>query len=167
MAEIYLIRHGIAELPTNWENDAARPLTDIGCQKTLKVAQRLQEIGGPFDLILTSPLVRARQTAEILQEAKLSQKIVEFPALAPAGDLQDWVNWWSNSRYNKSKSRLALVGHQPDLGNWTEMLVWGFSQGKLALKKAGIVGVMLPETTTPIGSCELFLLVSPKWFSIQ
>lgn len=166
MADIYLIRHGIAESPTDWQNDAARPLTDIGCQKTLKVAQHLQQIGVRFDLILTSPLVRARQTAEILQEARLSQKIVEFPPLAPAGDLQDWVNWWANSRYNKSKS-LALVGHQPDLGNWAEMLLWGFSQGKLAVKKAGVVGVTLPETTTPIGSCGLFLLVSPKWFSIE
>jgi phosphohistidine phosphatase len=166
MAEIYLIRHGIATEATEGENDAARPLTDIGCQKTLKVAQHLQEIGVQFDLILTSPLVRARQTAEILQKAKLSPKIVEFPALSPAGDLQDWVNWWASSRYNEGKSRLALVGHQPDLGNWTEKLVWGFSQGKLAVKKAGVVGVMLPETTTPIGSCELFLLVSPKWFSI-
>jgi phosphohistidine phosphatase len=165
MAEIYLIRHGIATEATDAENDAARPLTDIGCQKTLKVAQRLQEIGVRFDLILTSPLVRARQTAEILRKAKLSQKIVEFPPLAPTGDLQDWVNWWANHRYNESKS-LALVGHQPNLGNWAEMLVWGFSQEKLAVKKAGVVGITLPETTNPIGSCELFLLISPKWFSI-
>ena len=163
MAEIYLIRHGIAAERTDFENDAARPLTDIGCQKTLKVAQRLQQIGVKFDLILTSPLVRAQQTAKILQEVDLSPKIVEFPPLAPAGDLQDWVNWWSNSRYNKSESRLALVGHQPDLGNWTEMLVWGTSQGKLAVKKAGVVGVVLPETTTPIGNGQLFLLLSPKW----
>lgn len=163
MAEIYLIRHGIATERTDLENDAARPLTDIGCQKTLKVAQRLRQLGVQFDLILTSPFVRARQTAKILQQADLSTKILEFPPLAPAGNLQDWVNWWSNSRYNKSESRLALVGHQPDLGNWTEMLVWGTSQGKLAIKKAGVVGVLLPETTTPIGKSQLFLLISPKW----
>lgn len=163
MAEIYLIRHGIAAEGTEFANDAERPLTETGCQKTLKVAQRLQQIGVQFDLILTSPLVRARQTAEILQEVKLSPKVEEFTPLSPAGNLQDWVNWWSNSRYNKSESRLALVGHQPNLGNWAEILVWGTSQGKLAVKKAGVVGVMLPETTAPIGRGELLLLVPPKW----
>jgi phosphohistidine phosphatase len=163
MAEIYFIRHGIAGERTDFANDAERPLTETGCQKTRKVAQRLQQIGVQFDLILTSPLVRARQTAEILQEAKLSQEIVEFSPLAPAGNLQDWVNWWSDSRYNRSESRLALVGHQPNLGNWAEILVWGTSQDKLVLKKAGVIGIMLPETTAPMGRGELFLLVPPKF----
>lgn len=163
MAEIYLIRHGIAAERTEYINDAERPLTARGRQKTQQVAQRLQQIGVQFELILTSPLVRARQTAEILQEAKLSCKIEEFKPLSPAGNLQDWVNWWSDSRYNKSESRLALVGHQPNLGNWAEILVWGTSQSKLAVKKAGVVGVMLSQTAEPIGRGELFLLIPPKW----
>jgi phosphohistidine phosphatase len=163
MSELYLIRHGLAGERTNWPNDSERPLTEEGCQKTLKVARRLHRLGVRFDLILTSPLVRARQTAQILQEAKLSRQIEEFTPLAPAGDLEDWVNWRSNSQYNRSKSCLALVGHQPDLGNWAERLVWGSSQEKLVVKKAGVIGLKLPESGPPVANSELFLLTSPKW----
>ncbi|HAC64969.1 MAG TPA: phosphohistidine phosphatase SixA, partial [Cyanothece sp. UBA12306] len=56
MTQIYLIRHGIAADRSEYTNDAARPLTDQGREKTAKVAQSLQKIGINFDLILTSPL---------------------------------------------------------------------------------------------------------------
>jgi phosphohistidine phosphatase len=163
--ELYLIRHGIAgdRDPLKYPNDEERPLTDKGRTKTQQVAQRLYEIGLRFDLMLTSPLVRAAQTAEILQKAGLSDRLEEFAALAPDGDLHDWVNWWLESRYNKENSCLALVGHQPDLGNWAEILVWGDSKEKLLLKKAGVIGLLLPDKETPIGNSELFLLTSPKW----
>lgn len=163
MTQLYLIRHGIAADRTDYVNDAARPLTQIGQEKTAKVAQRLKALGVRFDLILTSPLVRARQTAEILQKVGLSNAIEDFPALSPGGEIQPWLAWWSNSRYNKKESCLALVGHQPDLGDWSEILVWGNSQEKLIVKKAGIIGVMLPPETFPVGRSELFLLTAPKW----
>jgi phosphohistidine phosphatase len=161
--ELYLIRHGIAEDRSKYDRDEKRPLTDKGRQKTKKVAQRLYNLGVQFNSILTSPLLRARQTAEILQEAGLSQQIEELSALAPDGKLNDWVNWWQNSGYNKNESYLGLVGHQPNLGNWAETLVWGNNKEKLVVKKAGIIGLRLPEQTNPIGNSELFLLTSPKW----
>ncbi len=161
--EIYLIRHGIAEDRTKYDRDEQRPLTDKGRQKTKDVAQRLHHIGVKFNSILTSPLVRARQTAEILLEIGLSTQIEELPALAPDGNLDDWVNWWQKSVYNKSESYLALVGHQPNLGNWAETLVWGSSKGQLVVKKAGLIGLRLPTQSEPIGKSELFLLTSPKW----
>ena len=163
MPEIYLIRHGIAADRADYPHDEGRPLTEKGRQKTAKVARRLREIRLQFEVILTSPLLRARQTAEILQTAGLSDRLEEFPPLAPGGNLSDWVNWWSSSRYNKGRSCLALVGHQPDLGNWAEILIWGRSQAKLTVKKAGAIGLALPEEKTPIGNSELFLLVSPRW----
>ena len=161
--EVYLIRHGIAADREAYTNDGERPLTDKGYQKTEKVARRLWEIGLRFDLILTSPLIRACQTAEILQNVGLSEKIEEFAPLAPDGDIQAWVSWWFQWRYNSHRSCLALVGHQPNLGNWAETLVWGNAPGKLVVKKAGVIGVKLPETGTPVGNSELFLLTSPKW----
>lgn len=162
--QLYLIRHGIAADRADYpDNDENRPLTDKGRQKTERVARRLYEMGVRFDLIVSSPLVRAYQTAEILQKAGLSQQIQTFTALAPNGDLQAWLNWRSQSRYNQEETSLALVGHQPDLGNWAEMLIWGSYQEKLLLKKAGVIGVILPETSTLVGNSQLFLLVSPKW----
>lgn len=162
--ELYLIRHGIAALREDYANDEERPLTDKGRQKTAKVAKQLHERGLRFELILTSPLVRARETAAILQDAGLTSKIEELSALAPDGDIYTWVSWleprWHTAISDKC---LALVGHQPDLGNWAETLVWGYSKEKLVLKKAGVIGINVPDTKSPIGQSELFLLTSSKW----
>jgi phosphohistidine phosphatase len=161
--EIYLIRHGIAAERGEYSQDEERPLTPKGQEKTKKVAQRLLEIGINFDLILTSPLVRAQQTAAIFQEVGLSKKILTFPDLKPEGKLENWLNWWQESGYNNEDNKLALVGHEPDLGQWIELLIWGEIADKLIVKKAGIIGLKLPVNVTPIGKSELFLLTSPKW----
>lgn len=161
--EIYLIRHGIAADKADYDLDQDRPLTEEGRKKTRKVAQSLHERGLHFEIILTSPLLRAKETATILQDIGLSSQVEEFPYLAPDGDIQAWVNWLKEQKQTKNHKSLALVGHQPDLGNWAEILIWGKAQEKLVLKKAGIIGLNLPETETPINQSELFLLTSPKW----
>lgn len=162
--ELYLIRHGIAAQREDYANDQERPLTHKGRQKTGKIAKQLRERGLRFDLILTSPLVRARETAAILQEAGLCSQVEEFTSLAPDGDINAWVRWLEEHQHSATGDRcLALVGHQPDLGNWAETLVWGNAKEKLVLKKAGVIGLNLPTTGTPVGHSELFLLTSPKW----
>jgi len=161
--KLFLIRHGIAAERGSYTNDAKRPLTEEGRQKTAQVAQRLHHLGLKFDLLLTSPLVRARQTAEILQDAGLSLHLEEFAALAPDGEIQDWISWLEFWRDRTQRNQLALVGHQPDLGNWAEVLVWGEAKEKLVVKKAGVIGLELPKTGTPIGQSQLFWLSSPKW----
>ena len=162
--ELYLIRHGIAGDRAEYlSNDNIRPLTTEGRQKTKKVAKRLNDIGVRFSLILTSPLVRAQQTAEILQKAGLSDQLEEFTPLAPEGDIQAWVKWWLKYSGTKQATAIALVGHQPNLGNWAEMLIWGSPTGRLVVKKAGVIGMKLPEAGTPLGKSELFLFTSPKW----
>ncbi len=148
----------------NLIKDEDRPLTDIGQQKTQKVAQRLKEITINFDIILTSPLLRARQTAIILENAGLTNKLAEFSPLSPGGSLQLWLDWWHNSDYHNQQSTIAVVGHQPNLGNWAEMLLWGSSQGSLVVKKAGMIGITLPLSINPIGHSKLFLLTPPKFF---
>ena len=157
---VYLIRHGIAGDRAEYPIDAQRPLTEIGRKKTKKVAKRLLDIDIRFDVILTSPLTRAAQTAQILQDVGLSKKVELFDALAPDGNIDLWVNWYA---LNKDRHCIALVGHQPDLGNWAEILTWGKTQEKLIVKKAGVIGVRIFENGMPIGNSELFLLTSPKW----
>lgn len=162
--ELYLIRHGIAVEQNADTNDQERPLTDAGRKKNHKVAKQLRKNGLKFNLILTSPLVRAKETAVILQKVGLSSQIEELTSLAPDGNIQDWVSWLQKWQQNPPQDRcLAIVGHQPNLGNWAETLVWGKAQEKLILKKAGVIGLNLPETETPIGRSQLFLLTSPKW----
>lgn len=161
--ELYLIRHGIAADKADYDHDEKRPLTEEGRKKTKNVAQQLHERKLHFDLILTSPLVRARETAKILQNIGLSSQVEEFSPLAPEGNIEDWVSWLQERRQTANDQSIALVGHQPDLGNWAEVLIWGKAQEKLVLKKAGIIGLQLPETGTPLNQSQLFLLTSPKW----
>lgn len=159
--QLYLIRHGIAAERGTYPKDGDRPLTEAGQHKTTKVAERLYELGLRFDLILTSPLVRARQTAEILQSVGLSDRLEESDDLAPAGDFNHWLTWFN--QWQSGGTQLALVGHQPDLGDWAETLIWGESRRQIVLKKAGVVGLLLPQAETPVGQSQLFWLTPPKF----
>lgn len=160
--ELYLIRHGIAIERETDVKDEERGLTDQGRQKTREVAQRLYELGLQFDLILTSPLLRSQQTAEILCSSRLSPQMQSSNCLAPAGDIYTWLSWLEQWQHPGS-TRLALIGHQPDLGQWAEIFVWGEAREKFVLKKAGVIGLSLPETGSPIGRSQLFWLTPPKF----
>ncbi len=163
--EIYLIRHGIAVERGIYANDYERPLTEKGKEKTTQVAQKLTQMGLKFDVIFTSPLIRALQTAQILQKSGLSDILETDQLLTPElmTDPQTWLNLMQESQYNPQRSKIALVGHQPNLGAWAEQMIWGKIQDKIILKKTGIIGLKLPEKNNPIGNSELFLLTSPKW----
>ncbi len=163
MPTIYLIRHGIATERGTYRNDGDRPLTDAGIDKTKRVANRLLELDVTFDLILSSPLVRATQTAAILHAAKLSSSVALSEDLAPDGDMHTWLAWVKQWEQQGGKT-LAVVGHQPDLGNWAEMLVWGEVRARIVVKKAGIIGVECPDMDSPIGTGELFWLTPPRFF---
>jgi phosphohistidine phosphatase len=161
--ELYLIRHGIAEEQTISIKDEERSLTKEGRQKTEKVAQRLQKLGLQFDLIVTSPLVRAYQTAEILLAAGLSSHLEKSAHLTPNGDISSWLIDWLEPKNYSQNTQLALVGHEPCLSNWAEILLWGEAKGSFVLKKAGMIGVKLPETGSPVGHSQMFWLTPPKY----
>ncbi|MFB2934098.1 phosphohistidine phosphatase SixA [Aerosakkonemataceae cyanobacterium BLCC-F154] len=162
MLELYLLRHGIAAEREEYSEDALRPLTGEGKRKTKQVAQQLFDLGLRFDLILTSPLVRARQTADILKAIGLSSQLEESTYLTPEGNIYSWLSWLEEWQ-NKGGNNLALVGHEPNLGEWTEILVWGEAKGNLLVKKAGVIGVKIPETGSPVGRSLLFWLTPPKF----
>lgn len=162
--EIYLIRHGIAAERGTYTRDEERPLTNKGIHKTTLVAKKLVTMGLKFDLILTSPLIRAYQTAEILQKTGLGEKIEIFESLAPGGNIQEWIDWLLKQFSPlDSNSKLALVGHQPDLGNWAEILVWGNKKEQIIVKKAGVIGLQISKIDNLRVTSKLFLLTSPKW----
>lgn len=158
--KLYLMRHGLAIERGTYTEDCDRPLTILGKKKAQQVSQHLQKIGLEFDLILTSPLVRARQTAEILYNQSLSKNLVISPHLSPEGDLSQFLAWISP--YIKPDYKVIALGHQPDLGNWAEMLIYGQVKEAIILKKAGIIGLQLPETGEAIANSHLFWLTSPK-----
>lgn len=159
--ELYLIRHGIATERGIDTKDEERSLSSQGRQKTWKVAERLQALGLRFDLILASPLVRARQTAEILRDSGLSSHLEESTYLAPGGNIYAWLR--HIEQWHQEPKSMAIIGHQPDLGQWAEILIWGEARDKLVLKKAGIIGLMLPFTVEPVGRSYMFWLTPPKF----
>jgi phosphohistidine phosphatase len=169
MLKLYLIRHGLAGEYGSYFDDRVRPLTLEGQQKTHKVAKKLLNLGLKFDLILSSPLLRAKETAEILQQVGLSSQLETSKLLSPEGDLSSWLEWlnqWMTKSSDCSRDKLgqrtlALVGHEPNLSNWAETLLWGKAENKFILKKAGIIGLILPEQS-PIGNSQVFWVTNPK-----
>jgi phosphohistidine phosphatase len=159
---LFIIRHGLAGEYGTYTNDNERPLTEEGKHKTRQVAKRLREFGVQFDLILTSPLVRARQTAEILLDLGLGNQLKTADYLAPGGAIEDWIDWL-RSWQPLEKDSLALVGHEPNLTSWAEQLLWGESRGVLELKKAGVIGLKVPDKHLPIATCQLFWLTPPRF----
>jgi phosphohistidine phosphatase len=161
--QVYLIRHGIAADPQDYERDEDRPLTETGRQKTQAIAQRLKELNLQFDEISTSPLVRAHQTAEILLEADLAPQLTVSKFLAPMGSFRNWLD----QVQTLDRKTLALVGHEPDLSQWAELLVWGEAKGAITLKKAGMIGIDIPNPTDPIGNSSLFWLTPPRFLILS
>jgi phosphohistidine phosphatase len=164
---LYIIRHGIAVDRGEGINEADRPLTPKGRQKTQAVAQRLKILGIEFSEILTSPLARARQTAEILLREGLSAQVNVTDTLAPGGSFSDWLDWLKVYNRSGEETAIALVGHEPDLSQWAERLLWGEVRGVLLLKKAGIIGLTIPEDIDPVGNTVLFWLTPPKFLLIS
>jgi phosphohistidine phosphatase len=140
-----------------------RSLTPEGSKKTRDIAQKLHKLGLKFDLLQTSPLLRAKQTAEIFAQTFGSpMEISEL--LAPEGSFKDWIRWlltWQEQGHNS----LGIVGHEPDLSAWAELLIFGEARGSLVLKKAGIAGIYIPEEGLPVGNSLLFFLIPPKLLS--
>src|SRR5690242_21953176 len=120
--EIYLIRHGVAEERSDrWPDDSKRPLTSDGMARMEKTARGLARLDIGVDVILTSPLVRTRQTADILAaELDGHPQIVNTDALAPGGDYAAIV---AALEKHSRRQRIALVGHEPAIGELAARLI--------------------------------------------
>ncbi|BAC89693.1 phosphohistidine phosphatase SixA [Gloeobacter violaceus] len=138
--DLLILRHGIAEERGTRDNDDERMLTDEGRKKTRRIARRLAELDVKLQIVLTSPLVRAHQTAEILIDEGVAPRLERFAPLAPGGALSDLRVWLEA---NPELQAVGLVGHQPDLGSWAETLLWGSFRQGFDIKKAGVVRIDL------------------------
>lgn len=155
--ELLLLRHGIAEDRSPEIEEARRSLTTRGRKRTRAVLTRAKSLGLQAERLLSSPLARARQTAEIAVSCGLAPAVVLADALAPAGDplplLEDWLSGGA-----AAPARLLLVGHEPDLGLLASHLI-GAPEGAITLRKAGLA--LLRFSAGVSGRAELRLLLTP------
>ena len=157
--ELYLIRHGVAEERSDaWPDDTKRPLTDEGMSRLRKSGRSLARLGVSFDVILTSPLVRTHQTAEIVAAA-FSPKptIVNVDALATDGSTAAVIAELEN---HVKRTRIAIVGHEPGIGELGARLIG--TRHEMEFKKGAIARVDV-EQLPPKGPGVLRWFISPKF----
>jgi len=160
--ELFLLRHGIAaERGAGlFPDDSHRPLTPEGNKRTRQVVEVMQAMKLKFDLVLTSPFVRAKQTADIVVEVFGIQQCLHLSAnLVPGFKPRSLVS--ELGRAAQPDDRVMLVGHEPDLSQLASLLVFGKSQAGITLKKAGLIKLAVEELAC--GRCAtLEFLLTPK-----
>jgi len=137
--DLYILRHAIAEPKTGAfpRGDRQRKLTVEGSRRMRRIARGMKTAGLSFDVILTSPYVRARQTADIVAGVFGLEKQVELTAaLAPGGIPVELIELL-NRDYAARKS-ILLVGHEPGLSRLISVLLTGGPDLSLNLKKGGL-----------------------------
>ena len=157
MMRLYIVRHGIAELRNISGLDDDRALTREGMEKMRLAARGLKKAGYVPERILSSPLVRARQTAEILMDAFGPEVSMEISSdLSPSGDRGSLYR--KVVRYAGTVHRLMLVGHQPSLGEIAGDLAWGSPDHYFNFKKGGVCVIDLDDFQGELrGSLSAFL----------
>jgi phosphohistidine phosphatase len=156
--ELYLIRHGVAaERGESYPDDTKRPLTNEGVQKLRKEAKALVALDIVFDVILTSPLLRTRQTAEIVAAAfRNAPPIVNMPSLAPGSPHTAIVEELSKQH---RRHRIALVGHEPGIGELAGRL--SGVRRPLEFKKGAICRIDV-AALPPTGPGQLRWFLTPR-----
>lgn len=135
---LYIVRHAIAVDREDFEgeDDSQRPLTDRGRRKMKKITRGLCQLGVELDIILSSPYVRARDTAEILaSELKMKDKLAFSESLVPPGNFDQLIGE-INDTYNVGS--LAVVGHEPMLSEFISLLAVGSPGLAVTMKKGGV-----------------------------
>ncbi|HRD66870.1 MAG TPA: histidine phosphatase family protein [Candidatus Competibacter sp.] len=136
--KLLLVRHAIAEdaeaFAAAGGSDAQRPLTEIGRKKMRKGANRLRSQLGRIDVLACSPLLRARETAEIIARAYGDIPIVERPELDYSYPPEAVVEWLAQCPANT----VVAVGHEPQFGLLSGLLLADIPRAPIAFRKGGV-----------------------------
>lgn len=152
--ELHFLRHAIAADPSKHRDDAARPLTDEGVEKMEKAAKGIRS-GFSFDRVVSSPYVRARQTAEIVMKAVgFEGKLQLSEAMTPDGDFKALARLVST--FGDAESVL-LVGHQPSISRFVSQLVAGRPDAAIDFKKGALCRLEVLQKDPLSGVLKAFL----------
>jgi phosphohistidine phosphatase len=152
---LYILRHGIA-VPrgTPGIKDENRPLTKDGKKRMKEVAEGMQSLKLDFDLIASSPWLRARQTANIVAKA-FGQEEEIWKALASTEDPRQLIA----SLRKTERESVLLVGHEPHLSEFISVLISGSPDSQIELKKGGLC--KLSSDDLIFGQCAMLHWLLP------
>src|SRR5690349_918251 len=156
-SELYLVRHAIAaERGEDWPDDTKRPLTERGISRFKESVGGLQALDAVIDEIFSSPLVRARQTADLLAAGVQPHPRVKLldalaPGHAPAAVIAQLAK-------AAKHHRIALVGHEPDLGELAAHLIG--ARRALPFRKGGICRIDVAGVSSKVAG-TLIWFVTP------
>lgn len=163
---LIIIRHGIAEdrqaFKLKDKNDRHRPLTAKGKKKFHTIAKKLKKFLGPINIIVSSPLERAQQTAQLLKEEYPQAELLSSETLSPQAPPREFAQWF-HEQVKKGTKQLVIVGHEPHLGLLASWLLFGSQQSQIKIKKGGCLGI---EISSPMGPRKGVLqwALTPKSF---
>lgn len=159
--ELLVVRHAIAEERAEFartgKDDAERPLTAEGRRKLRRGARGLRRVVGSVDLLATSHLRRAVETAAVLGDAYGQLRAVTLQELAPEAPPSALLPWL---RAQRRQARVAIVGHEPHLSRLVEHLLAGTASGFVELKKGGACLLELGDDPRPGGARLRWLLTA-------
>lgn len=157
MKSIYVVRHAIAaDAGPSCPTDAERPLTEEGIARWRLQVQGLRSLDATIDVILTSPLVRCRQTADLLAEGLGGVPVETRDALKPGGRLSQVTTDIGDHR---RASAVAIVGHEPMMGTLVASLLG--AQGMVQFKRGAVCRVDV-ESFPPKAAGLLVWMLPPK-----
>jgi phosphohistidine phosphatase len=148
--DLLVIRHGIAEdreaFAAGGTDDGLRPLTDDGRRKMRRVARALTTVVPSLDVLASSPLARARQTADLVAKAYSGLPVTEIAQLAPDQPPEAFAEW---VRGQSKRGAVAAVGHEPLLGRIVSLLLAGRKQSFVEFRKGGACLVTFSDRVEP------------------
>lgn len=155
---LYFMRHGIAVEPESevLYNDKDRALTEKGRKRVSQIAKGIKVMDVCFDLILSSPYLRARETAEIVAKVlKIERKLMIEEELVPHGDIEKLIKLLRKE--HSQVENILLVGHQPYLGALVSILIVGRSSASFDFRKGSLAKVSIDKLE--YGHCGIL-----EWF---
>ena len=163
--EIYLLRHGIAIERGDFNGpDEERALTAEGRRKARRVARAMRALRLSFDVIFSSHLVRALQTAEIVAESLRSKRRLQLTEhLAPSTPTVKQIAWLKSLR--PAPGSVLLVGHEPNFSELTSRLLTGQESLAINFRKAGLCKVTAARLGS--GNATLEWLLTPKQMELM
>lgn len=157
---LYLVRHAETFEPSakRWPDDRLRPLTPEGMRAFRKVASGIARVAGPVDCVLTSPLLRARQTAEILTQAAGWPQALEAGELA----LDEAAERALAAVREREVERLAVVGHEPSLKDLLSLSLAGPTAHIDCKLEKGAAACLKFSSAVRAGAAKLEWLIRPE-----